>query len=126
MLLEESLGVPVRHAVLYYIGSKTRVDVPLDDALRQKALGAIRQVRELSARAEPPEPLPPELRHRCRGCSLVTVCLPEETLYQIGRRDLPPAEEAAAGISRACRRATPAPSCTFRSRARSWAGGANT
>jgi CRISPR-associated protein Cas1 len=100
MLLEESLGVPVPRGVLYYVGSKTRVDVPLDDALRQKTLDAIRLIRELSAREGPPEPLPPELRHRCPGCSLVTVCLPEETLYQIGRRNLPPAEEAAAGISR--------------------------
>jgi len=37
----------------------------------------------------PPEPLPPELRHRCHGCSLVTICQPEETLYQIGREQLP-------------------------------------
>src|SRR5262249_3174783 len=50
LLLEESLGVPVPRGVLYYIGSKTRVEVPLDDALRQKTLDAIRQIRELSAR----------------------------------------------------------------------------
>ena len=40
-----------------------------------------RLIRELSARDAPPEPLPDELRHRCYGCSLATVCLPEETLY---------------------------------------------
>ena len=38
-------------------------------------------IRELSGRDTPPEPLPADLRHRCFGCSLVTVCLPEETLF---------------------------------------------
>jgi CRISPR-associated protein Cas1 len=91
LLLEESLGVPVRRGILYYAGSKTRIDVPLDEALRQKTMEAIRKIRELSAQDAPPEPLPLELRHRCFGCSLATVCLPEETLYEIGR----PADAAA-------------------------------
>jgi CRISPR-associated protein Cas1 len=100
MLLEENLGVPVTRGVLYYIGSKTRVDVPLDEALREKTLQAIRTVRELAGRETPPEPLPAELRHRCPGCSLLTVCQPEETLYCLERREVTPAEESAAGITR--------------------------
>ena len=56
--------------------------------------------RELSDREAPPEPLPAELRHRCFGCSLATVCQPEETLYCLGRQLLAPAEESAAGITR--------------------------
>ena len=55
--------------------------------LREKTRAAIAQVRELAAREAPPGPLPAELRHRCHGCSLAPVCLPEETLYQLG---LPP------------------------------------
>src|SRR5207253_5869010 len=56
-----------------------------------------------------PEPLPAELRHRCFGCSLATVCQPEETLYCLGHTGfgaglptppLTPAEESAAGITR--------------------------
>jgi CRISPR-associated protein Cas1 len=81
LLLEEEFGAPVARGVVYYIGSKTRVDVPLDDELRAKTLAAVATVRELSSRDTPPEPLPDELRHRCYGCSLATVCLPEETLY---------------------------------------------
>jgi CRISPR-associated protein Cas1 len=100
MLLEEAEGVPVTNGVLYYIGSKTRVSVPLDDDLRAKTLRAIQTVRELAARDAPPEPLPAELRHRCYGCSLVTVCQPEETLYCLGRKELTPAEESAAGLTR--------------------------
>ncbi len=100
LLLEEELGVPVPRGILYYIGSKTRVEVPLDDDLRAKTLQAIRTIRELSDRDTPPEPLPAELRHRCFGCSLAPVCQPEETLYCLGRQRLTPAEESAAGITR--------------------------
>ena len=71
--------------ILYYIGSKTRVEVPFNDDLRTKTLQAIRTIRELSVRDAPPEPLPAELRHRCFGCSLAPVCQPEETLYCLGQ-----------------------------------------
>ena len=46
-------------------------------------LAAIALIRDLAGRDVPPEPLPAELRHRCFGCSLAPVCLPEETLYLI-------------------------------------------
>ncbi|HLJ97251.1 MAG TPA: CRISPR-associated endonuclease Cas1 [Gemmataceae bacterium] len=100
LLLEEELGVPVPRGILYYIGSKSRVDVPLDDHLRARTLKAIQTVRELSDQDAPPEPLPAELRHRCFGCSLATVCQPEETLYCLDRQPLAPAQESAGGITR--------------------------
>jgi CRISPR-associated protein Cas1 len=98
LLLEEEYGTPVPRGVLYYIGSKARVDVPLDDALRAKTLAAIATVRELSARDTPPEPLPGELRHRCYGCSLATICLPEETLYATSHAE--PSAAPAGGVAR--------------------------
>ncbi|HEV3255350.1 MAG TPA: CRISPR-associated protein Cas4, partial [Gemmataceae bacterium] len=100
LLLEEELGVPVPRGILYYIGSKSRVEVSLDEDLRTKTLQAIRTIRELSERDAPPAPLPAELRHRCFGCSLATVCLPEETLYCLGRQQLTPAQESTAGMTR--------------------------
>lgn len=100
MLIEEELGIEIPRGVLYYMGSKTRVDVPLDDSLRAKTLQAIQTIRELCQRETPPEPLPAELRHRCFGCSLAPICQPEETLYCIQRRPVGPDEEAAAGITR--------------------------
>jgi CRISP-associated protein Cas1 len=90
----------VPQGILYYAGSKTRVTVPLDDAVRAKTLEAIALIRALQQRDTPPAPLPAELRHRCHGYSLVTVCQPEETLFLHARRDLPLAEEQAAGITR--------------------------
>jgi CRISPR-associated protein Cas1 len=110
LLLEEHLGVPVPRGILYYIGSKTRVEVPFDDDLRAKTLQAIATIRDLDQRDAPPEPLSDNLRHRCFGCSLATVCQPEETLYCLGHAaalgaglptpPLTPTEEAAAGITR--------------------------
>ncbi len=91
MLVEESLGVAVPGGILYYIGSKARVDVPFDESLRARTLAAIELIRELSARDVAPEPLPAELRHRCFGCSLAPVCLPEETLYLIHQPEAEPA-----------------------------------
>ena len=43
--------------------------------------------------------LAPGSDHICPGCSLVTVCQPEETLYQIERVRLP-AGEVPAGLTR--------------------------
>jgi CRISPR-associated protein Cas1 len=100
LLLEEEFGVQIPKGILYYIGSKSRVEVPFDEELRTKTLQAIRIIRELSDRETPPEPLPAELRHRCFGCSLAPICQPEETLYCLGRRNLAPDEESAVGITR--------------------------
>jgi CRISPR-associated protein Cas1 len=100
MLLEDERAISIPFGVLYYIGSKRRVEVPLNDELRTKTLQTIRSIRELSLLDAPPEPLPAELRHRCFGCSLATICQPEETLYCLERRNLTPAEESAAGITR--------------------------
>jgi CRISPR-associated protein Cas1 len=83
LLVEENLDVVVPSGILYYMGSKARVEVRFDDSLRAKTLQAIALIRELAARPVAPEPLPAELRHRCFGCSLAPICLPEETLYPI-------------------------------------------
>ncbi len=66
----------------------------MDERLRTKTLEMIALIRDLSARDVPPEPLPPELRHRCFGCSLAPVCLPEETLYLIHQADAVPSAPA--------------------------------
>jgi CRISP-associated protein Cas1 len=100
LLLEEELGTVVPRGVLYYIGSKERVEVVLDELLREKTRAAIALIRDLDERPAPPEPLPAELRHRCPGCSLVTVCQPEETLVQIGRLPLPADGSVPEGITR--------------------------
>src|SRR3984893_17946140 len=85
LLMEEAFGKPVAHGFQFHTSTRERVEVRFTDELRAKTREAIGQCRQLWAQAAPPEPLPAELRHRCFGCSLAPVCLPEETLYQIGR-----------------------------------------
>jgi CRISPR-associated protein Cas1 len=100
LLMEEAFGQPVARGYQYHAGTKERVEVRFTDDLRAKTRDAIEQCRRLSAQDVPPEPLPPELRHRCFGCSLAPVCLPEETLYQIGRPPTAAEDEPPAGITR--------------------------
>jgi len=97
LLLEEETGMPVPRGAQFYVGSRERVVVEFDEALRAKTLSALQLCKDLSQQDAPPEPLPAELRHRCFGCSLAPVCLPEETLFQIGH---PTPGEQAAGITR--------------------------
>ncbi len=84
LLMEEAFGKPVERGFQFYAGTRERIEVRFTDELRAKTRAAIDQCRQLSAQEAPPDPLPAELRHRCFGCSLAPVCLPEETLYQIG------------------------------------------
>jgi CRISPR-associated protein Cas1 len=84
LLMEEAFGSPVERGFQFYAGTRERIEVCFTDELRTKTRTAIDECRRLSALDAPPDPLPSELRHRCFGCSLAPVCLPEETLYQIG------------------------------------------
>jgi CRISPR-associated protein Cas1 len=101
LLMEEAFGTPVPRGFQFYAGTRERVEVRFTDELRARTREAIDQCRRLSALDVPPDPLPAELRHRCFGCSLAPVCLPEETLYQIGRpAAAPESEPPPAGITR--------------------------
>jgi CRISPR-associated protein Cas1 len=83
MLLEEQSGQGVARGFQFYAGSRERVAVEFTPELRRKTLDTISLCQQLSASDSPPSPLPAELRHRCFGCSLAPVCLPEETLFQL-------------------------------------------
>ena len=98
LLMEEAFGRPVPRGFQFHVGSRERVPLEFTDALRQKTRDAITLCRELQVLDAPPEPLPPELRHRCFGCSLAPVCLPEETLYQLGHPTSAVAAECAKPI----------------------------
>ena len=76
LVLREN-GYRCEEGVIYYVGTKQRVRVAIDDALLAETLDALRRARQL---AEDPK-LPPPLvdSPKCPRCSLVTVCLPDET-----------------------------------------------
>jgi len=76
LLLRES-GYQCDHGVLYFAGSRTRVDVPFTPELEQRTIDLIRQAQAASAATIPPAPL--EDSPKCNGCSLAEICLPDET-----------------------------------------------
>jgi CRISPR-associated protein Cas1 len=100
MLLEEEFETEIVQGEQFCAGSRERVDVRFTEELRTKTLDAIERCREISTLDSPPEPLPAEERNKCFGCSLVTICQPEETLFQIQQADLPDNLPPPSGITR--------------------------
>lgn len=94
LLLREH-GYTCDHGVLYFAGSRTRVDVAFDEALEARTLELIRAARAASASRRLPPPL--DDSPKCAGCSLCGICLPDETL---ALQHVQPSEDATASISR--------------------------
>lgn len=89
-------GYACDEAAIWFAGARRRVPIAIDDALVATTLSAVTRLRELAARAEMPPPL--EDSPKCDGCSLVGICLPDETNLLKRLRDEPldaPAEEPA-------------------------------
>jgi CRISPR-associated protein Cas1 len=83
LLLREH-GYRCDHGVLYFAGSRTRVDITLTAELEARTLHYIREARLAATSATLPDPL--EDSPKCNGCSLNGICLPDETL---ALRDVP-------------------------------------
>lgn len=87
LLLREH-GFQSDHGVLYFAGSRTRVDVPFTPELEARTLALIEQAHRATARRDLPAPL--EDSPKCGGCSLNGICLPDETrLLHEGAADDP-------------------------------------
>ena len=76
LLLEEH-GYQCTSGVLYFAGSRERVRVPFDADLRKLTQESIRRLRATVDRGDIPPPL--EDSPKCPRCSLVGICLPDET-----------------------------------------------
>lgn len=70
-------GYRCEEAVLYYDATKQRVRVPIDDALVEETLRTVGEARALAAAGTIPAPLVDS--PKCPRCSLVGICLPDET-----------------------------------------------
>ncbi|MGC4033497.1 MAG: CRISPR-associated endonuclease Cas1 [Tepidisphaeraceae bacterium] len=77
LLLREH-GYHSDHGVVYFAGSKTRVDVPFTPDLEQQTRDLIRQTHAAASLTVLPDPL--DDSPKCNGCSLAGICLPDETL----------------------------------------------
>lgn len=83
LCLEEMFGTPVLEGALYYASSKRRRIVAVDSGLREKAMRAIAEVRNLLAAGITPPPLADE---HCRACSLRDLCQPDAVHDKSGRQ----------------------------------------
>ncbi len=74
-------GYQCDEAVAYYHAARQRVRVAIDEALAGETLRAVKDARTLALSGEIPAPLIDS--PKCPRCSLVGICLPDETvLYQ--------------------------------------------
>jgi CRISPR-associated protein Cas1 len=76
MVLRDN-GYQCSEGMLYYAATKQRVRIEIDDALIAETEGLIAQARAAAMRTEIPEPLVDS--PKCPRCSLVGICLPDET-----------------------------------------------
>jgi CRISPR-associated protein Cas1 len=70
-------GYRCDEAVLYYSATKQRVVLPITDELVSRTITAAEEAWETARRGEIPPPL--EDSPKCPRCSLVSICLPDET-----------------------------------------------
>lgn len=76
LVLREN-GFQCDEGILYFNETRQRVRIAIDDELVRKTIVAVESARELSDRASPPPPLVSS--PKCPRCSLVAICLPDET-----------------------------------------------
>jgi len=79
VLLLEEHGYTVPRAILYYAAERRRLELPVDDGLRERALAELRAAQRTAAGPRPP---PLVADPRCPRCSLQPVCLPDEVNHQ--------------------------------------------
>ncbi len=76
LILREN-GYTCESGELYYIESRHRVTVPFDEALVMRTRQLIQRLREMGRSKQMPPPLVDS--PKCPRCSLVGICLPDET-----------------------------------------------
>jgi CRISPR-associated exonuclease Cas4 len=79
MCLEERLsGISIPYGYIFYFGSCKRIQVDFTPELRAKTKAAIELALRISLLDTPPPPLEGKIAIRCRDCSLIAICMPDE------------------------------------------------
>ncbi|WP_208027233.1 CRISPR-associated protein Cas4 [Rhabdothermincola sediminis] len=86
LLLREA-GYRCTHGYLWFAGARRRVRVDFDEALVGRTLELVRELRATAASGVAPPPLLDS--PKCPRCSLVGLCLPDETNVLLTRQSLP-------------------------------------
>lgn len=77
VLLLREHGFQCDEAALYFAAARRRVRITIDEALIATTLEAVATAKAFADRSAPPPPLVDS--PKCDGCSLVGICLPDET-----------------------------------------------
>jgi len=81
-------GFQVEECVAYYAETRRRVGIPVTDEALREARELVSSARHAAAEAIPPRPLIDS--PKCPRCSLVGLCLPDETNALLARAETPP------------------------------------
>lgn len=87
VLLLRDHGYDVPHGEIWFAGDRRRVTIAIDDRLVDTTLRAIARAKEVVREAVIPAPLDDD--PRCKGCSLVAICLPDEVTLLRGLEGRP-------------------------------------
>lgn len=80
-LILRDQGYLCDEGIVYYAKTKQRVRVPIDEALVAQTVDVIEQARALATGGQIPPPLVDS--PKCPRCSLVGICLPDETIRSV-------------------------------------------
>ena len=80
LCLEERLPgrAPIPYGYIFYYGSRKRIQVYFTPDLRAKTRATIDLAFQVALHNTPPPPLDGKQAARCRDCSLISLCLPDE------------------------------------------------
>lgn len=97
-LLLRDNGYKCSEGQIYFASTRRRTTIPISDMLVAHTLQLVRDLRKVAASPSAPAPLVDS--PKCPGCSLVGICLPDETNLHTGRskahpRRLTPRDSAA-------------------------------
>ena len=87
-LLLKDNGYDCTEGQIYFAQTRRRVSVPFNDELVSRTLGVLDQLRPVAAASDPPPPLVDS--PKCPRCSLVGICLPDETNLHTRRSERKP------------------------------------
>src|SRR5579875_1365542 len=88
VLLLREHGYSCERGEIYYAQSRLRVPVEITPELVRRTLDTVAAARAAAVRMEPPPPL--RFSPKCPRCSLVGICLPDETNLLARRGDARP------------------------------------
>jgi CRISPR-associated exonuclease Cas4 len=88
LCLEERLPerAPIPYGYIFYFGSRKRIQVAFTPDLRAKTQAAIDLAFQIAALDTPPPPLDGKAAIRCRDCSLLPLCLPDEVKFLMNKK----------------------------------------